>query len=85
VPKSRVRKKSVYTPPASLSGAANRKKYGSPLVAPFMVACFLIGIIWLVTYYASNGDAPIPAIHAWNLLIGFGFGIAGFILSTRWR
>ena len=45
-----------------------------------MVACFLIGIIWLVTYYASNGDAPIPAIHAWNLLIGFGFGIAGFIL-----
>ena len=83
MPKSRVRKKSVYTPPAGAISA--RKKYGSPLTGPAMVTMFLIGIIWLVVYYlASSHNVPLP-IQAWNLLVGFGFLIAGFMLATRWR
>lgn len=83
MPKSRVRKKSVYTPPAG--NAVTRKKYGSPLTGPFMAAFFLIGVAWLVVYYATQGSAPVPAFGSWNLLVGFGFAIAGFVLATRWR
>jgi hypothetical protein len=82
VPKSRIRKKAAYTPPVAVS---NRKKYGSPWVGPAMATMFLIGVAWLVVYYLSQAAAPIGAIHAWNLLVGFGFLIAGFVLATRWR
>jgi hypothetical protein len=82
VPKSRVRKKTAYTPPAAVS---NRKKYGQPWVGPAMAVAFLIGVAWLVIYYLGSGNAPISAIHQWNLLIGFGFLFIGFGLSTRWR
>jgi hypothetical protein len=85
VPKSRVRKKSVYTPPGTMSGVSMRKKYGSPWVGPTMATFFLIGVIWLVIYYASQAAAPISAIGAWNLMVGFGFLIVGFVLATRWR
>jgi Cell division protein CrgA len=83
VPKSRVRKKSVYTPPVGAISA--RKKYGSPLTGPAMATMFVIGVIWLVVYYLDQGGAPIPGIAAWNLLIGFGFLIGGFVLATRWK
>lgn len=82
MPKSRVRKKAAYTPPVAVS---NRKKYGSPLVGPFMAGFFVAGVAWLVTYYLDQGGAPIPGIHSYNLLIGFGLLIVGFGLATRWR
>ena len=83
MPKSRIRKKAVYTPPTA--AVSNRKKYGSPLTGPFMSAFFLIGIAWLVVYYLTEShNVPLP-IHAWNLLVGFGFLIGGFVLATRWR
>jgi hypothetical protein len=82
VPKSRIRKKAAYTPPVAVS---NRKKYGSPWVGPAMATMFLIGVAWLVVYYlASSHNVPLP-ISSWNLLVGFGFLIVGFMLSTRWR
>jgi hypothetical protein len=50
-----------------------------------MVTDFLIGLAWIVTFYVSNTDYPIPNIHAWNMVVGFGFIAAGFTLATKWR
>jgi hypothetical protein len=50
-----------------------------------MLGLFLIGIVWLVLFYVTGGDLPIGPLHNWNLLIGFGFIIAGFGTSTQWR
>jgi cell division protein CrgA len=83
VPKSRVRKKVAYTPPPTRS---SKKRVSPPWVAPLMVGLFLIGIAWLVTFYITGGAMPgLNALGNWSLLIGFGFIVAGFAVSTQWR
>ena len=85
MPESKKRKKSVYTPPPPPGGVA--KKGPSPVwLAPLMLALFLIGIAWLVVYYIAGPD--MYYVGKWgnkNLLVGFGFIIAGFGLATQWR
>jgi hypothetical protein len=85
VPESKKRKQAVRTP--SATGAQVRRKKGpSPVwLAPLMLALFLVGILWLVVYYLSNGDLPVNGLDNYNLLVGFGFIVAGFVLSTQWR
>lgn len=82
MPKSRVRTKAAFTPPPTRSA---KKRVSPPWVAPLMLGLFLLGIIWLVLFYVTGGSLPIKSITNWNLLIGFGFIIAGFVTSTQWR
>ena len=85
MPVSRKRKKAAYTPPATATGPKKRKP--SPFwLAPLMLALFGIGVLWLVVFYITEGNMPLVAdLENWNLLVGFGFIIAGFGLSTQWR
>ena len=83
MPKSRVRKRSVYTPPPSKTA---RKKVSAPWVGPTIAVCLVVGLAWIVIYYLSQGSVPgISALGAWNLVVGFAFIIVGVVLSTRWR
>jgi uncharacterized membrane protein len=50
-----------------------------------MVGCFVLGLLWVVVYYVSQTDYPIGSIGVWNMGIGFGLIIFGFLLSTRWK
>jgi hypothetical protein len=83
MPKSPVRKKDgkkpVAKPPASKLGPSPN------WVAPLMVGLFLIGLLWIVIYYVSSGDWPVPGIDNWNLVAGFAFITGGFITATQWR
>ncbi len=85
MPVSRKRKKAAYTPPPTTTSPRKRKP--SPVwLAPLMLALFGIGVLWLVVFYITQGDMPFVAgLENWNLLVGFGFIIAGFGLSTQWR
>lgn len=83
MPKSRIRRKAAYTPPPTTSPA---KLPSRAWVAPLMVALFVIGLLWIVTFYISQGDLPgMRTLGNWNLLVGFGFITGGFVLSTQWR
>ena len=83
MPKSRVRKRTVYTPPPPKTG---RRNVSAPWVGPAIVVCLVLGLAWIVVYYLAGGSIPgLSALRAWNLLIGFAFIIAGVTLSTRWR
>jgi hypothetical protein len=82
VPKSKVRTKAAYTPPPTRSP---KKRVSPPWVAPLMLTCFVVGIVWLVLFYVTSGSLPVKSLTNWNLLIGFGFIIAGFGISTQWR
>jgi len=51
-----------------------------------MLGLMLLGLLWVVAFYVSdNGSFPIPNIRYWNLVIGFGLMISGFLMTTRWR
>ncbi len=52
VPKSRVRKRTVYTPPPPKSA---RRKVSAPWVGPTIVVCLIVGLAWIVAYYITNG------------------------------
>lgn len=83
MPKSRIRRRSAYTPPPTKASAV---KIGSPRwLVPAMVACFVLGLIWVVVYYVTQTSYPIGSLHNWNMAIGFGLIAVGFGLSTRWK
>jgi hypothetical protein len=83
VPKSRVRKKPVYTPPPTRSP----KRAVSPVwLAPTMIAALVIGLAWIALYYVTQADMPVlRSLGGWNLVGGFGLIIIGVVLATRWR
>jgi len=83
VPESRIRRKKPYTPEPK---AAPGPSLGSSAWwAPVMVAFFVIGLVWIVTYYISQAAYPIGAIGWWNIVVGFVFIGVGFGMSTRWK
>lgn len=89
MPKSRVRKKKVYTPPTDVrpsGGAKSGARRPSPRWLPVLaVVLIVVGIAWLVTYYMSKGLYPIGDWTYWNLAIGFGFLVISLGVLTRWR
>ncbi|MGY2001540.1 cell division protein CrgA [Blastococcus sp. SYSU DS1024] len=90
MPKSKVRKKSVYTPPEDVlrsRGTQSKALQPSPRwYAPVMVALMLIGLLWIVVFYIANDRIPLMAsLGPWNFAIGFGAMVAGLIMSMRWR
>jgi hypothetical protein len=55
-----------------------------------MLTCFLIGLIWICTYYVLTGDNldKVPVFNdlgQYNLLVGIGFMAVGFSYATRWE
>lgn len=83
MPESKRRRRPAPTPAAV---RVQKKKGPSPAwLAPLMLVLFGVGILWIVVFYLSNQDLPISALHGWNSVVGFGFIIAGFMLSTQWR
>ena len=89
MPKSKVRdkvKKKQKIAPVIEQMAAEDDKLESPSwLAPVMVANFILGLIWIVIFYISGTNYPIPGIGAWNMLVGFAFVGVGFSLATRWK
>lgn len=86
MPKSRLRKKKKDNRPELVTHEATPQELESPSwLAPTMIANFLIGLIWIVTFYISQTQYPIPNIGAWNMVVGFAFIGVGFSLATRWR
>jgi uncharacterized membrane protein len=82
MPESRIRRKAAFTPPAPKSAAP---KPNHRFFVPIMVGLLLLGLAWIVTYYLTKSEYPIPGIGNWNLVAGFGILLCGFVMTTRWR
>lgn len=53
-----------------------------------MLGCFLIGLVWIVTYYMTGNSFDIPLMRnlgQYNLVVGIGFMAVGFVYATRWE
>lgn len=91
MPKSRVRKRAVYTPPVDVlpspARTAARKKGPSPTWYPVvMLTLMLLGLAYIATYYLAGERVPVMRdINAWNFAIGFGLMVSGLVMAVRWR
>jgi cell division protein CrgA len=72
---------------SALTGATTPVKAGPNPVwyAPVMVGLMVLGLIWIVTFYLTATQYPVPSLGNWNLAIGFGLIIVGFLMTTNWR
>jgi hypothetical protein len=57
---------------------------------PVMFGFMLVGLLWIITYYVTSAEFPLGAatplnLQNWNILIGFGIAMVGFMMSTRWK
>ncbi|MEY2698638.1 MAG: hypothetical protein RL720_594 [Actinomycetota bacterium] len=52
---------------------------------PVMFGFMLIGLVWIIVFYISQGTLPIMSLGSWNILVGFGIAFIGFLMTTRWR
>ena len=83
MPKSRVRKKPVYTPPPSKSA---RRSVSPPWLAPTMIASLVVGLAWIALYYVTQADMPVlRTLGGWSLVGGFVLIVSGVVLATRWH
>ena len=53
--------------------------------APLFCGLLLIGLVWLMVYYISSGAYPVPGISWWNIVIGLGIMMVGFLMTLWWR
>jgi uncharacterized membrane protein len=88
MPKSKVRKKAAYTPPADRRTAVKVKPAGPshPLYVTIMLGIMVLGLAWLVVNYIAGDKIPFMAdLGNWNFAIGFALMIAGLLMTMRWR
>jgi hypothetical protein len=61
-------------------------KIGNRWAAPLMVACAVIGLVWIVAFYTAGNDIPVMKdLESWNLVIGMGFIVAAFGFAMKWE
>ena len=59
-------------------------------VVTTMLTCFIVGLIWICTYYVLTGQNldEVPVFNdlgQYNLVVGIGFMAVGFAYATRWE
>jgi uncharacterized membrane protein (DUF485 family) len=83
MPESKGRDTPKYQPPVP---AKKADKGPSPRwLVVLMIAFFLVGLLWIVVYYLAPSAPIVSSLGSWNMIIGFGLILVGFLLSTRWR
>lgn len=53
--------------------------------APVFMTLMGLGLLVIVIYYITGAQYPVPGIGHWNMGIGMGLMMAGFLMTLRWR
>mgnify|MGYP000229640671 CR=1 FL=1 len=82
MPVSKPRKRTAQVAPQT---AAETYKPNPVWFKPVMFGLMIIGLLWIITFYITEGVFPVQAWGSWNIVAGFGIAIIGFLMTTRWR
>lgn len=88
MPKSKVRKKTAYTPPPDRRTPVKVRATGPshPVYKGVMFGLMLLGLIWLViNYLAGDKLTFMMELGNWNFAVGFALMITGLLMTMRWR
>jgi hypothetical protein len=83
VPESKPRKRTAHVAPQT--SAAEAYKPNPVWFKPVMFGLMIVGLLWIITFYITQGAYPVQAWASWNIVAGFGIAIIGFLMTTRWR
>lgn len=83
MPESKRRKRT--TPATTQTSSAHAPKPNPVWFKPVMFGLMIIGLLWIITFYISEGAFPVAAWGSGNIIAGFGIAIIGFLMTTRWR
>lgn len=53
-----------------------------------MLGCFLLGLVWICTFYVISNDPKIPVmndLNQYNLVVGIMMMAVGFTFATKWE
>lgn len=56
-----------------------------------MFGFMILGLAWILVFYISSARYPlgvaVPGLNIgnWNILVGFGIAMIGFMMTTRWK
>lgn len=84
MPESKGRDQAAYTPPPQ-KRAQKVKTGNAAWFTPVMLGLMIVGLLWVVTFYITRQQYPVPSLGQWNLGIGFALILAGFAMTTRWK
>ncbi|MCS4277960.1 MULTISPECIES: cell division protein CrgA [Mycetocola] len=79
------RAKSKKTQPAQGTETSGEPVPNAVWFKPVMFGFMLLGLVWIIVFYVSQGVLPVPALGSWNILVGFGIAFIGFLMTTQWR
>lgn len=89
MPKSKVRKKPVYTAPANdkrVTTPVKVKGPTHPVYIAVMLGLMLAGLAWLVVNYLAVDSIPfMQQLGSFNFLIGFSLIVIGLLMTMKWR
>lgn len=86
MPESKSRKKPVSRQAARQESAGSDQSLPSPLwYKVVMFGLMIIGLLWIIVYYMSSQQFPVPQLGSWNIMLGFGIAMVGFLMTTRWH
>jgi uncharacterized membrane protein len=87
MPKSKVRRKTAYTPPAGAQRTPVKVAGPThPVYVAVMLGLMLLGLAWLVVnYLAGDKIGFMIQLGAWNFVIGFALIVVGLLMTMRWR
>jgi hypothetical protein len=83
VPESKRRRRT--TTATSQTSATQAYKPNPVWFKPVMFGLMILGLLWIITFYISEGSLPVAAWGSGNIIAGFGIAIVGFLMTTRWR
>ncbi|KUM35670.1 cell division protein CrgA [Paenarthrobacter sp. NPDC091711] len=83
MPESKPRKRPARQ--AQQTSAAQQYKPNPVWYKAVMFGLMILGLIWIITFYITEGQFPVREWASWNIVAGFGIAIVGFLMTTRWR
>ncbi|GAB3943109.1 cell division protein CrgA [Corynebacterium tapiri] len=88
MPKAKVTHSSTAQSSTSVSRTPVRiNSGGTPLwYKIIMFGLMLIGLAWLIVFYLASSHIPFMVdLGPWNYAIGFGFFLAGLLMTMGWK
>jgi hypothetical protein len=86
VPESRRRKKENDSYRAPRQAVPPEEQVSGRWVPITGSVLLILGLVWIVVFYVAGASIPVmSALGNWNLLVGMGSIVAGFLVFTRWK